>query len=381
VGATVRYSGDRNAIRVLHLVSPQPRGDAGGADLHVVDLANAQLRGGPVIPFVGELGDKGFAQRLTGMGIDSTSIERPYADAASQILRDECERRNAHVLHTHGYDADALAAKALHGLPAGRRPAWVATVHGFVSFDSHTAAATSANQEVLRKGPDAIIATSVELAAALTRDCSAVSYVPNGVPTPRHDPRMVNHRREMVLFVGRLSREKRPELVADVAACMVSHPSVSFRIAGTGPETIGVAERIVEMDVSGRVEMEGFVQDMERLYRSASALLLLSTDEGTPRVLLEAMVRHIPIVATRVGGVPDLIEDGVSGLLIDADEGRVVGQAASALDRIFSDARLRRRLTEAAAERFDDQFTMIAMHDRVLKVYRSIDTRNTVSSP
>ncbi|HEY7073079.1 MAG TPA: glycosyltransferase, partial [Acidimicrobiales bacterium] len=143
-------------LSVVHVVSPQPRGDTGGAQLHVADLAAAQVGVGTVTPRVVELGAKGYAASLAALGVDAVTLDRPYAVEAVRRLSGLLACGPVDLVHSHGYDADFLAGLA--GLAGRSRPAWVATVHGFVTAGVVSRAKTAANRRLLRHGPAAVIA-------------------------------------------------------------------------------------------------------------------------------------------------------------------------------------------------------------------------------
>jgi len=107
-------------------------------------------------------------------------------------------------------------------------------------------------------------------------------------------------------------------------------------------------------------------EDAFSILKASDVFLLTSAYEGMPNVIMEAMFAGIPVVATRVGGVLDLIQDGVQGFLHDV--GDVDGMAAS-LAKILSDPELGRRMGRACRERILAEFTVAHLADRVTKAY------------
>ncbi len=118
-------------MKVLHILSPQPPGETGGADLHVADLAAAQLAHGLVRPAILELGDKGYARNLTGREIPVATIADPYRASAIREVSHAICRVSPDIVHTHGYDADLLGVVGWLRSPRPR-PAVVATMHGLI---------------------------------------------------------------------------------------------------------------------------------------------------------------------------------------------------------------------------------------------------------
>ena len=152
-----------------------------------------------------------------------------------------------------------------------------------------------------------------------------------------------------VLSVGRLVPEKGMDVVIDSCA-RLGRPLV---IAGRGPESPVLQAQAA--DLRADVRFTGFLdrEALDELYRQSSVVVLASHSEGTPNVVLEAMAHARPVVATRVGGIPDLIEDGVNGLLMSVGDSDAL---TSALSRLAADPDMGRRLGSAArisVERFE----------------------------
>ncbi|MEO7319979.1 MAG: glycosyltransferase family 4 protein, partial [Chthoniobacteraceae bacterium] len=152
-----------------------------------------------------------------------------------------------------------------------------------------------------------------------------ISLVHNAIDLHRFTPapeRRAEWRREWLLppdapviaGIGRLNYQKNFPLFLEIAAEVGrSHPRAIFVIAGTGPE-----ERMLRESAGANVRFLGFVANMARLYAGADLLLMPSRFEGLPMTLLEAMAMRVPIVASRLDGIAEVIEDGVDGLLATA---------------------------------------------------------------
>lgn len=350
-------------LNVLHVVSPMGRGEVGGAERHALDLAVAQQRGTDVRPVLLELGDKGFAALAAGHGIATITEGRPYAVGAVARARRAAGDLEIDVVHSHGYDADFLAATL------ARRHARVATTHGFVRVSARTRAKTALDERCLRRF-DAVIATSRVECARLRGLVGRAVFVPNGIhPPPRLAPRPAGA--PVVGFCGRLSAEKRPDLfVAAAAALARSCPSRRFLMAGSGPLLDAVRR------AAGPVTLLGVVDDVEAFYARLHVLVCPSDSEGTPRVVLEAMARGIPVVATNVGGLPDLLEHRRTGMLVAPGSAAAI---VAAVEELLGDGELYARVAAAAREVALRSFTVERMAGRVQAVYRS--TKNSVSSP
>jgi glycosyltransferase involved in cell wall biosynthesis len=148
----------------------------------------------------------------------------------------------------------------------------------------------------------------------------------------------------IILYVGRLTREKGVDILIRAAALM-REGGVRLQIVGGGPERT----RLEELASSLKADNVSFLggisdrRDLADIYRRATVFVLPSRSEGLGCVLLEAMAAGTPIVATAVGGIPDLIRDGWNGLLVPSED---PGALAGAVNRMLTDAALRKACAE-----------------------------------
>jgi glycosyltransferase involved in cell wall biosynthesis len=151
-----------------------------------------------------------------------------------------------------------------------------------------------------------------------------------------------------LVSVSRLDPEKNPLLLLDVISALRERdPRWRLTIAGDGPLRPQMEARAAALGLNGAVELRGDVPNgpaLWELYRRSHAFLHVSFTEGLPQVLFEAQAAGVPIVATAVGGVPEALAGGTTGLLIEPDD---AAAAVEALERIRADHELRRRLITA----------------------------------
>ena len=152
---------------------------------------------------------------------------------------------------------------------------------------------------------------------------------------------------------------------------------VSFVHAGDGPLKSELQKYILSTGLDGipgnrgedtAMHLLGRRDDVFEILRSSDVFLLTSAHEGMPNALMEAMLAGLPVVATRVGGVPDLIQDGVHGYLHDV--GDIAGMARS-LERLLTDPVLRKLMGNAGRELILSEFTVNNLADRVIRAYSS----------
>jgi len=181
-----------------------------------------------------------------------------------------------------------------------------------------------------------------------------------GVPDPQR----------LVVAVGRLSYEKGFDLLIQAVAELVrGGHDIGLLIAGDGGEREVLAQRSDDAGVSDRVRLLGFVDDPRLVYRAADVYVLSSRREGLPNVVLEAMAMGIPVVATKIAGMPDLIEDRVNGVLVSPDSHVAL---SSAINELLTDAGLARKIGDAGRKTVEDRFSFQRRMEKVVQVYQSI---------
>jgi glycosyltransferase involved in cell wall biosynthesis len=147
-------------------------------------------------------------------------------------------------------------------------------------------------------------------------------------------------------FAGRLGPQKALEIALEAVASVAD---VTLVLAGDGPERAALEARAIELGLEGRARFLGSVsrEQVLRLFRAADASVLSSAWENFPHTVVEALAVGCPVIATAVGGVPEVVRDGENGLLVPPGDASAL---AGAIRRFFDDGELRRRLVEAAAD-------------------------------
>jgi glycosyltransferase involved in cell wall biosynthesis len=316
----------------------------GGIERHVGILAAALPAQGFATEVVryADYGDNPWLRQLAADGVPTRALGgTPHA-----LLTPLRDARPA-LLHTHGYKAGILGrlAARLAGIPcvstfhAGERgpfPLWVyQLLDGWSSF-------------LARR-----IAVSKSIASGLP---FASTVIANFVAVPP-EPRRAPPRR--VAFVGRLSAEKGPDLFCAVARRL--GPTFAYDCYGDGPMAGTLAAEYGDL-----VRFHGFVA-ADRIWPQVGLLLMPSRAEGLPMAALEAMAAGVPVAASRVGGLPDLIQSGGNGWLFDVADIAAAAGAVTAWGSLDDEQRLKlaRACHACVAERFG-----IARHlPEVLAVY------------
>ena len=189
----------------------------------------------------------------------------------------------------------------------------------------------------------------------------------NGIPDPQVASEPNGNSDGPIGFVGRLVEQKHPELFLETLKRV---PDVRAEIVGDGELKAALLEKIEAEGLSDRVHLHGGLPHREALSTMArfSTLVMPSRWEGLPILLLEAMALRVPIVATRVGGIPELIEHEKTGFLANES----AQELAEFVSRVRNNPAERLAIVEAAKERVSSVFSEKAMVSSILEVYESL---------
>lgn len=196
-----------------------------------------------------------------------------------------------------------------------------------------------------------------------------IVVVPNGVDTNRYRPAKFEPVAPHVVTVGRLVRQKNHDLFLRAAAAVrAAVPAVRFTIVGDGPLRSSLEAQCADLGLRDAVVFAGERSDVEALLRSATSFWLTSRWEGMPNVVLEAMASGVPVVATDVSGVRELISPGVQGHVVPSEE--LEPLVASALSVLAGDD-TRAAMRGAARDRAME-FSTDVMVARLVSLYREV---------
>lgn len=214
----------------------------------------------------------------------------------------------------------------------------------------------------------------------LDMDPQAIAYSPNGLDPEVYvqaSPDTVQRLRAslgipaaapVLLTLGRFCPEKDPETMLDIFTRVHTvHPEARYLIAGTGMTPAGAMGAMVrDRGLDSAVHLLGVQSDVSALLSCADIFLLPSRIEGFPNAVMEAMAAGVPVVGSRVGGVPDLVRHGEDGFLHEAQD--AAGMAESVF-QLLDDAEARGRLGENARQRILTEFSLKKLGDRTLRRY------------
>ena len=234
-------------------------------------------------------------------------------------------------------------------------------------------------------------AANADYARWIGVDESRVKLVPNAIESEalaaRHSDSSLELRRQLgvtpdtlvVLGVFRLNEEKRPVLFVETfAAVVASVPQARAFVAGVGPFEEAMRQRIGELNLKESLTLLGRRDDVPELMRISSLLLLTSSFEGMPNVVMEAQAVGIPVVAPDVGGVSDCMIDGQTGYLVECND---VDGFASRCVELLEHHDLRERFGANGAAHMRNSFSRHAMAERYLDVLRDPNADESVAEP
>lgn len=317
----------------------------GGIETHVLVLGQALLNAG-VRTTILRLADHGphpMDDQARNIGLPVRVLTRERASLPQWL-----KVNHATLLHTHGYKAGILGR--LTG-PRHRLPV-VSTFHNGDRGTGKLAAYTALDRFTSRWSSN--IAVSAEISASLPRTATVIDNFVAMPPCPGNPGRKIG-------FVGRLSQEKGPDHFLELAR---RHADMPFIMFGDGPM---YAE--TRASAPGNVEVVGSVPGMADRWTDLGLLVMPSRQEGLPMAALEAMSHGVPVAAFGVGGLPGLVEDGVTGYL--AEPGDVHELSGRLATHMNASEDTRRKMRMNARARIMEGYSAQARLGDVLAVYRA----------
>ncbi|CAN5840837.1 glycosyltransferase [soil metagenome] len=363
-------------LSILHITAP---GEVGGLEQVVLSLAAGHRQRGCRVSVAAVMEveplEHPFLSPLRDHGVEVFPLVYP----GRHYLREQrglmslLQRIRPSVVHTHGYRADVIGGGAARrlGFPT------ITTVHGFTGGGWKNHVYEWLQRRSFRQF-DAVVAVSRPLAEKLEQGGvppKRLHLLPNGwgrssPPLEREAacralglPRDGFH----IGWVGRLSEEKGADVLLD-ALPYLSELAPVVSLVGDGRMRGSLEQRARDLGVAERVRWAGVIPDAGRLFQAFDVFVLSSRTEGTPIVLFEAMAAGVPIVATRVGGVPDVVSEA-EALIVEPEAPAELAAAIRAVHDEPGDARCR---AAAARERLERDYALDPWLDRYETIYRSV---------
>jgi len=364
-------------IRVLQLCSTS---DLGGAERMVLNLSSA-LPAEEFCVHIGALVGSGAlinnAKKL-GLPAEIFHFKNPADPAGILRLIRYCRTNKIDLVQTHGLRADAVARWAtrlggvkiivstIHSIDPWRRAPHIAMDRLTSPFVSHYIAVCEAAKQA-----------AVQREKINPQSCTVV---PIGVP-PQDIPR---YKREDLRAKYGLADDKYPvvgvlanlrdmkghrHVIAALPAILEKYPDTKFLFAGRDDSNGAILQVARNAGVDHAIKFLGFVENPLELFAIMDIFLLPSDWEGFPVSILESMQAGIPVIATAVGGIPEMIRTGADGILIPPSD---PGQLAEAVNLLSRDFALRASLVKSADARYQSLYTLKTMSEKMANLYNSL---------
>jgi glycosyltransferase involved in cell wall biosynthesis len=294
-------------------------------------------------------------------------------------IADELRRLRADVLCCSGYKSDLLGWRAARrvGAPV------VGIAHGWTAHTLKVRLYETLDRWVLKR-MDAVACVSEGQAVKVRRAgvCperapvirNAIRAEAFGRAEPANREMLLNlfpeRPERIVAAAGRLSPEKGFGVLIDAVALLApQHPKVGFILFGDGPLRDELTRRIAEHGLQNRLILAGFRSDLERVLPACDLAVSSSHTEGLPVVVLEEMAAGLPVVATAVGGTPEVVVDGVTGWLVPPSDPAAL---ARRLTDVLASPESARAMGWAGRRRVETHFTFAAMAEGYLELFRAV---------
>jgi glycosyltransferase involved in cell wall biosynthesis len=325
-----------------------------------------------------------FLDQARRHDFDAIALSHNYPGVGKSVqeIAGYLRRFDADVLCCSGYKPDVIGWLAARraGVPV------VAVAHGWTAATLKVRLNEALDRMVMRR-MDATVCVSKAQAVKVRRAGVAaekVVVIRNAIgPEAFADPDPAYYAalrsffpvppRQIVAAAGRLSREKGFDQLVE-AATLVSHtdPTVGFVVFGDGPMREVLERQIVAGGLEGRFVLAGFRADVCRFLPHAHLAVIPSFTEGLPVILLEAYAAAVPVVATAVGGTPEVIEDGANGYLVPPGNPSVL--AARIIDVLADDGR-RQAMGMRGSQRVAAEFTVERQSEQYRRLFERLSQK------
>ncbi len=294
------------------------------------------------------------------------------------LIREVLEKNGVDIIHTHGYKSNLYALASSFG----KNISLITTCHNWLGDDRKMKFYAWLDKFFLNKF-DKLIAVSDDVKREILKheiQADKVLIISNGVELERFN----NHKDPSYIYrefnidpgckiigtVGRLTEEKGHIYILQATVkIMEQYPKVVLLIVGDGPLRNELQERVEDLGIRDKVIFTGMRSDTPELYSLMEFFILSSITEGLPVALLEAMASKKPVIATEVGAVPKVIQDGHSGLLVEPKD--VEGLSKAIID-LLENPDQAAYLALNGYEEVTNEFSSQKMAERYVEVYKEV---------
>ena len=323
-----------------------------------------------------------FTERLESLSIPLFPIseESPFDLSTIQKLKRLVAKVQPDLIQTHAVKSHFLVR--LSGIP--NSIPWIAFHHGYTSTTWRTDLYNELDRWSLRAATQMVTVSHASLGQLRTKGVPSerVKVIHNAVPTgygiEMGDSSQIDALRstlgipvgqKVILSVGRLSKEKDQVSLVEAISELRGSFSPYLVILGEGPEHKTILEKTRLLGLTDKVILTGQQDDIGPFYSLADVVVISSRSEGSPNVLLEALAAGVPLVATSVGGIPEMVRDGEHALLVPHGDPK---QMANSIARIFAETDVARSLVENGRKLVQTRFSPAERVRTLAEMYRHI---------
>jgi glycosyltransferase involved in cell wall biosynthesis len=389
-GHNVATSNSDKKLVVTHIVS----GDLwAGAEAQAFQLVSGLQANGIIKPTVVVFNTGVLFDKLTDLGINVTLADEASLSPLGQIktIRKHLRQNSTDILHAHGFKENVLGTVSRY-LTGVKRS--VLTVHGSPESQSTWRAPKKKLISILDRAltgfcHDAVVAVSQHLKTLLEprypnktvviRNFIDTAAIPTAAPE-QPDDRQESNTTYRISLVGRCVPVKRIDLFIDtVANLRTDHKlDVEGSVCGDGPLLETMKQYAESKGMAQYIHFRGFVHDMEPEWASMEVLMMPSDHEGLPMTLLEALLRKVPVVAHNAGGIPEVLDYGNSGVLVDIHS---PSGYADKLAKLLKQKKIARQLVTNGHSHVKREFSKHKNVKKYEALYRTIALKVRSSTP
>lgn len=355
----------------------------GGAERVVINLAKGldKARFNPMVCCLNEAGE--FAAELESAGIKVIALHKKSKADITVIAKliTVITENNIQIVHTHLWGANfwgRIAAKF------AKVPVIIATEH---NVDIWKSGLNFILDRLLARISDKIIAVSQSVKGFYIKQgipAGKIEVIYNGISL---DPRCsildarksfgLSDGESLLAVVGRLVEQKGHRYLFEALSMLNGRRKVKLLVIGDGPEQQRLADSVQRLGLGAKIIFTGLRKDVREFIRGIDILVLPSLREGLPVAALEAMAAGKPVIATNVGGTPELISDGETGLLVKPADPLAL---SGALEKLLSDRQLAQTMGERGRKRVENYFSLAKMINETEKLYEECLSSNHLRS-
>jgi len=372
-------------LKICHIIS----GDLwAGAEVMAYQLIKGLYRGCDVSVIVVLLNEGTLADKLKQSGVRVFVIDEKRTNFINILkeVKKICRNYNPTIIHTHRYKENLLAYWAPR---QGNKVKLVATQHGMPEpsqslFNFKHKIIQKYNLRVLKRHFSRVVLVSEDIknyfVNTLAFNNDKIKVIHNGIEILQDRGDKRRFKTFTVGSCGRLFPVKDYPFLIEVAReCSTQKSNIHFILAGDGPGRGKLKALVEKYGLNGSFEFLGHVENMHEFYKGLDLYINTSLHEGIPMSVLEAMSYGLPVIAPRVGGLPEIIEDGAEGFLIDTRDPRTFSKKCLLL---ANDRALWQKMSRAALEKVTNHFSVSHMVEKYLTLYDKLPSfrgRNTYS--